>query len=307
MKRIVVIGAGFAGLWSAVGAARKLDELRVRADRGGGRRRQSGTPYHSIRVRNYETEAGRDARAARRRARADRRAADRRRCLRHRRGEPPRDGRAPRPLELDLRPARLRGGQPSSCTPRFPASTDYSFDVDTLRAPASSQAHLRALAVRAASAGPYTAVVVGAGLTGIELAAELPARFRGIVARGGSSTACASCSPIARRKSARRWAARSLSSNARCDDLGVEMLAGVSLAIARRRWRRAQRTASAFEAATVLWCGGMRANALTAQFPVTLDPFGRVPVDAFLRVEGVAGVFAAGDCACVLIDGARPS
>ena len=53
MKRIVVIGAGFAGLWSAVGAARKLDELRVPAD-------QvevvviNGTPYHSIRVRNYE-------------------------------------------------------------------------------------------------------------------------------------------------------------------------------------------------------------------------------------------------------------
>src|ERR1700761_4264271 len=53
MKRIVVVGAGFAGLWSAVGAARKLDELRVPAD-------QvevvviNGTPYHSIRVRNYE-------------------------------------------------------------------------------------------------------------------------------------------------------------------------------------------------------------------------------------------------------------
>lgn len=53
MKRIVVVGAGFAGLWSAVGAARKLDELRVPTD-------QvevvviNGTPYHSIRVRNYE-------------------------------------------------------------------------------------------------------------------------------------------------------------------------------------------------------------------------------------------------------------
>ena len=29
MNSIVVIGGGFAGLWSAVGAARKLDELGI--------------------------------------------------------------------------------------------------------------------------------------------------------------------------------------------------------------------------------------------------------------------------------------
>lgn len=29
MKRIIVIGEGFAGVWSAVGAARKLYELQV--------------------------------------------------------------------------------------------------------------------------------------------------------------------------------------------------------------------------------------------------------------------------------------
>jgi NADH dehydrogenase len=51
----------------------------------------------------------------------------------------------------------------------------------------------------------------------------------------------------------------------------------------------------------------MRASSLTAQFPVALDPFGRIPVDAFLRVESVPGVFEAGDCARILIDGERPS
>ena len=30
VKRILVLGGGFAGLWSAVGAARKLDELGMR-------------------------------------------------------------------------------------------------------------------------------------------------------------------------------------------------------------------------------------------------------------------------------------
>src|SRR5215472_10460003 len=53
MKRIVVLGAGFAGLWSAVGAARKLAERNI------SREEISVTVvnrdrWHTIRVRNYE-------------------------------------------------------------------------------------------------------------------------------------------------------------------------------------------------------------------------------------------------------------
>ena len=54
MARIVVLGAGFAGLWAAIGAARKLDEIGQAAeveilviDRN---------PFHNIRVRNYEVD-----------------------------------------------------------------------------------------------------------------------------------------------------------------------------------------------------------------------------------------------------------
>ena len=55
MPRIVVLGAGFAGLWAAIGAARKREEIGARAaeleilviDRN---------PYHNIRVRNYEVD-----------------------------------------------------------------------------------------------------------------------------------------------------------------------------------------------------------------------------------------------------------
>ena len=53
MARILVLGAGFAGLWSAVGAARALDEFRI------GRDDVQVTvvnrdAWHAIRVRNYE-------------------------------------------------------------------------------------------------------------------------------------------------------------------------------------------------------------------------------------------------------------
>lgn len=55
MARILILGAGFAGLWAAVGAARKRDEICAAAgeveilliDRN---------PYHNIRVRNYEAD-----------------------------------------------------------------------------------------------------------------------------------------------------------------------------------------------------------------------------------------------------------
>ena len=55
MVRILVLGAGFAGLWAALGAARKRDEIGARAadteilvvDRNA---------YHNIRVRNYEVD-----------------------------------------------------------------------------------------------------------------------------------------------------------------------------------------------------------------------------------------------------------
>ena len=55
MTAVVVIGSGFAGLWAALGAARRLDELAV----------PQGTvditvlsakPFHDVRVRNYETD-----------------------------------------------------------------------------------------------------------------------------------------------------------------------------------------------------------------------------------------------------------
>ena len=52
-KRILVLGGGFAGLWSAVGAARKLDELGQGPD-AVDVALVNRDAFHSIRVRNYE-------------------------------------------------------------------------------------------------------------------------------------------------------------------------------------------------------------------------------------------------------------
>ena len=55
MARILVLGAGFAGLWAAVGAARKLDEIGTSADEVE-ILLVDRNPYHNIRVRNYEVD-----------------------------------------------------------------------------------------------------------------------------------------------------------------------------------------------------------------------------------------------------------
>ena len=52
-KRILVLGGGFAGLWSAVGAARKLDEL-GKVDDAVEVMLVNRDSFHNIRVRNYE-------------------------------------------------------------------------------------------------------------------------------------------------------------------------------------------------------------------------------------------------------------
>ena len=55
MSEVVVLGSGFAGLWAALGAARRLDELGV-ADGDVNVTVLSSQPYHDIRVRNYESD-----------------------------------------------------------------------------------------------------------------------------------------------------------------------------------------------------------------------------------------------------------
>ncbi len=50
-----MLGSGFAGLWAALGAARRLDELDAVAGTTGVAL-ISSRPFHDIRVRNYEAD-----------------------------------------------------------------------------------------------------------------------------------------------------------------------------------------------------------------------------------------------------------
>ncbi|WP_086972833.1 NAD(P)/FAD-dependent oxidoreductase [Caballeronia glebae] len=306
MRRILVIGAGFAGLWSALSAARKLEEL-DRVDEAEVAI-VNPAPFHSVRVRNYEqpldptlvqldTVLGP---AGVRLIQAKATSIDstnRRVTIEH-------DGASE---TLDYDRMILAAGS-VLVRPPIPGLDRFSFDVDTYAGACKLQAHLLTLPALPDTPGRYTAVVVGAGLTGIELAAELPARLREIVAENDRGKVRVVLADRSARIAQSMGGAQPVIEGA-LKTLEVEMRPGVSLEALDGQGLMLHdgATSERIEAATVVWCGGMHANALAAQLPVTLDPLGRVPVDTFLCAEGVPGVFAAGDCARILIDGTRPS
>lgn len=58
-------------------------------------------------------------------------------------------------------------------------------------------------------------------------------------------------------------------------------------------------TGEVLDTDTVVWTAGVAAHPSLGRMAVPLDDRGRVPVDSHLRVEGIDGVWAAGDCAAV--------
>jgi NADH dehydrogenase len=54
-----------------------------------------------------------------------------------------------------------------------------------------------------------------------------------------------------------------------------------------------------FDAETLVWTAGVKANPMLANTDLPRDDKGRLPCKANLTVKGVTGVFSAGDCAAV--------
>jgi NADH:ubiquinone reductase (H+-translocating) len=298
VQRIVVLGGGFAGLWSAVGAARKLSELGIGPDRVA-ITLVDRSAFHSIRVRNYEAELE---------------------------GTRVPLDRVLRPIGVERVEAEITGidfadrrvlcagGAPALpydrlvfalgsrlVRPPIPGLEAHAFDVDTFAAGGRLNAHIAALPDRKPSPGQWTAVVIGGGLTGIEVATEMPGKLRAALGGGTGRPRVI----IADRQP---WIGSDMGEEARdvIDEalaaLGVEPRPGVSIAAIDEDGATLT-TGERIDAATIVWCAGMAAHPLTASFPVDRDRFGRLPVDPFLKVMGMTAEFAAGDTAWFAIDG----
>lgn len=301
MKSIVVIGGGFAGLWSAAGAARKLDELNVSANEVKITLIDQND-FHSIRVRNYEDDlevsviplarvldpinvarvkgkvVGLDL--ARQTVQVD-------------------TGMGTQDVTYDKLVYAL-GSQLRR--PPIPGLADHSFDVDTYHGAKRLEQHLESLPAAARSDERYTALVVGAGLTGIEIACELPARLAKIKAQAGGTepirVLLADSSPTIGSDMGSQ--AQAVIDEA-LKSLGVETRTGVAITKVDASGVTLA-DGEEIPAATVIWCAGMKANDLSSLLPVEKDRMGRVAVDEFMRVKGLDNVFAAGDAAWSMLD-----
>jgi NADH:ubiquinone reductase (H+-translocating) len=305
VHRILILGAGFAGLWTAIGAARRRDELGIGndhleilvIDR---------TRFHSIRVRNYEADLEQTR-------------------------VPLRDVLDPVHVkhlvgditDIDVGARKVSYIQENEsrflaydrlvialgsrlARPDIPGLATHGFDVDTYEAGTRLNQHVADLPLGSSHPGQYTALVVGGGLTGIEAATELVSKLRN--ARQSAPTG--NRAPPVRVILVDRhgWIGSDMGESARpviaeaLAALGIETRVGASLAAVEPDCAvlsDGERIATA----TVVWCAGMRANPLTEVVPVARDRLGRLPVDPFMRVIGVPATFAAGDAAWLPIDG----
>ncbi len=176
---------------------------------------------------------------------------------------------------------------------------EHAFDVDQLEEALRLEEHLKSLAQRPASAARNTVVVAGAGFTGIETAAEMPARLRAVlgqdaevkvivVDRGeaiGASQGVEIAASIAQASAELGVEWRLKASVEAVDAEGVTLSDGQRI-----------------EAATVIWTTGVRASDLTAQITGERDRQGRLHVDGNLKVLGQPDIYAAGDTAYAATD-----
>jgi NADH:ubiquinone reductase (H+-translocating) len=183
--------------------------------------------------------------------------------------------------------------------PNIPGLAEHGFSVDSLNDAVALDKHLHGLAERPAVNGRDTVVVAGGGFTGIEAATEIPARLREILGPNARTRVVivdrntaiapdmgASARPVIEEALRKIGVETRLGAGvASLDETGVTLSSGEHI-----------------ETETVIWAAGMRAAPLTGQIPAERDNFGRLLVDRCLQVPGVQGVFAAGDAARAACD-----
>jgi NADH dehydrogenase len=185
--------------------------------------------------------------------------------------------------------------------PNIPGLAEHGFSVDNLGDAMALDKHLQGLAERPALNGRDTVVVAGGGFTGIEAATELPTRLRTILGKDAKARVI-----IVERNNA---IAPDMGEGSRpvIEDalrkIGVETRLGVGVAALDESGVTLS-DGERIETETVVWAAGIRAAPLTAQIPAERDNFGRLLVDRCLRVPSVPGVFATGDAARAASDDA---
>ena len=294
-RRLLVLGGGFAGLWAAAAAARAIEAAGATGIEVA---LVNPDAVHVIRVRCYEADLAPVA------VPLDavlgpigvRRIEDRAIGI-----DPAARRVALAGGAIDYDRLVLAAGS-ALHRPPLPG-VEAALDVDTLAGGGRLAAHLAGLAARGEVDGRWTAVVIGAGLVGLEIACELrerllaagaPADAARVVLLDHAATPGAGMGPAAQPAIRAALAATGVEAIGGASPAAIDA-GGVTLADGGR-----------IAALTVLLATGMRASPVAGLLPASLarDRMGRLRVDAHLAVPGLHGVYAAGDIACAAADGA---
>ncbi|KAK5047505.1 hypothetical protein LTR84_006602 [Exophiala bonariae] len=184
-------------------------------------------------------------------------------------------------------------------TPDIPGLREHCFSVDQLEDSEALHKHLQTLPLLPPTAARNTAIVVGGGFTGIEIAAELPARLRSILGKDADVRVVVVDRAME--------IGNELGPGPRpvikqaLTELGVEMKLGAAVASVNAKGV-VTAEGETIEALTVIWTGGMGANPLTQQIKSEKDSIGRLHVDRNLRVPANEAIFATGDTAFAATD-----
>ncbi|MDD2091325.1 NAD(P)/FAD-dependent oxidoreductase [Pseudomonas guariconensis] len=294
---ILIIGAGFAGVWSALSAARLLDqaqrgdvsisvlapqaELRIRP-------RFYESDVHSMKAplgALFETVGVTFIKGHAQTIDVE--------------------GRTVRYTDADGQPRQIgydrlvlaAGSQVAR--PPVPGLAEHTFDVDQMESAMRLEQHLVGLTKQPASPARDTVVVCGGGFTGIETATEMPTRLRTILGEDAPVRVVV----VDRGPSigAALGAGITPSIVEACEQAGVQWLTGRSV-VAVDAGGVTLDDGEYIASKTVIWTVGVKASPLTAQVPGERDGFGRLRVDDHLKVIGQEHIYATGDVAWAAVD-----
>jgi len=186
--------------------------------------------------------------------------------------------------------------------PQLPGR-EFLFDIDTIAAADALGRHVQRLETHAgdaASEGRFTAVVIGAGFTGLEIATGLMGRLSEIAAAH-------SCRPRVVLVDRSREVGAQLGEGPRpyitesLQQLGIELRLGSEVSEVTESQVRLI-DGEIIPTETAVWTVGMSASPLTQMIPGEKDVIGRLVVDEYLRVPSTPSVYAAGDTAAASVE-----
>lgn len=183
--------------------------------------------------------------------------------------------------------------------PNLDGIEQHTFDVDQIEGAVRLENHLKSLKNRPFTPARNTVVVAGGGFTGIETATEMPERLRAVLGADsqvrvvivdrGAQVAAVLGDEI-------RGPILEASKH-----LGVEWIVDASVSSVDTDGVTLE-NGTRIEASTVIWTVGFRASPLTERLSGVRDPQGRLHVDGNLKVCQQDHVFAAGDVAIAATD-----